>query len=169
MSSYRPRTLTEYLQVIWRRKLLFFLVAAVLLISTFIVIARIPDVFQSSASVVVAGKQEDRQVIASRVATITERINSRSFLEPLIERHGLYPESASRGAIEASVNRMRRDIKVSTKYRGDNPEMLTITFRHTDPNVAKDVTTDLVSTFEKMNQAVENQTVEQVTSVNSEL
>jgi uncharacterized protein involved in exopolysaccharide biosynthesis len=169
MSSYRPRTLTEYLQVIWRRKLLFFLVTAVLLISTFIVISRIPDVYQSSASVVVAGKQEDRQVISSRVATITERINSRSFLEPLVERHGLYPETTSRGAIEAAVGRMRRDIKVSTKYRGDNPEMLTITFRHTDPNVAKVVATDLVATFEKMNQAVENYTEDQVKTVSSEM
>src|SRR5215216_4888278 len=169
MSSYRPRTLTEYLQVIWRRKLLFFLVAAVLLISTFIVIARIPDVYQSSASVVVAGKQEDRQIIASRVATITERINSRSFLEPLVQRHGLYGESTARGTKEASVGRMRRDIKVSTKYRGDNPEMLTITFRHTSPTVAKDVATDLVSTFERMNQAVEQQAFEQSNAVNSEL
>jgi polysaccharide biosynthesis transport protein len=169
MSSYRPRTLTEYLQVIWRRKLLFFLVMSVLLISTFIVINRIPDVYQSSASVVVAGKQEDRQIISSRVATITERINSRSLLEPLVQRHGLYPETTAQGAMESAVNRMRRDIKVSTKYRGDNPEMLTITFRHTSPTVAKDVATDLVSTFEKMNLAVEQQTVEQVNSVNSEL
>ena len=169
MSSYRPRTLTEYLQVIWRRKALFFLVTAVLLISTFIVIASIPDVYTSSASVVVAGKQEDRQVIASRVATITERINSRSLLEPMVQRHGLYPEATARGAMESAVNQMRRDIKVSTKYRGDNPEMLTITFRHTSPTVAKDVATDLVSTFEKMNQAVEQQTEDQANSVNSEL
>ena len=140
-----------------------------MLISTYIVIARIPDLYQSSASVVVAGKQEDRQVIASRVATITERINSRSFLEPLIQRHGLYPENTQRGAIEAAVGRMRRDIKVSTKYRGDNPEMLTITFRHTNPAIAKEVATDLVSTFEKMNQAVEQQAQEQTNSVNSEL
>src|SRR5688572_29887475 len=109
MSSYRPRSVSEYLQVIWRRRLLFFLVAVVLLISTFIVIARMPDVYQSTASVVVAGKQEDRQIVASRFTTITERITSRSFLEPLIERHGLYSSTVARGAIEAAVNRMRKD------------------------------------------------------------
>lgn len=169
MSSYRPRSISEYLQVIWRRRLLFFLVAAVLLISTFIVIARMPDVYQSTASVVVAGKQEDRQIVSSRVTTITERINSRSFLEPLIERHGLYPSTVARGAMESAVNRMRKDIKVSTKYRGDNPEMLTITFRHTDPETAKNVAADLVSTFGKMNNAVEQRMTDQSNTISSEV
>ncbi len=169
MSSYRPRSLSEYLQVIWRRKSLFFLVAAVLLISTFIVIARMPDLYQSTASVVVAGKQEDRQIIASRVTTITERINSRSFLEPLIERHNLYSSAVARGAIESAVNSMRKDIKVSTKYRGDNPEMLTITFRHSDPETAKNVTTDLVSTFDRMNNAVEQRMTEQANNITTEI
>jgi uncharacterized protein involved in exopolysaccharide biosynthesis len=169
MSSYRPRSLSEYVQVIWRRRLLFFLVAAVLLISTFIVIARMPDFYQSTASVVVAGKQEDRQIIASRVTTITERINSRSFLEPLIERHNLYPSAVARGAIESAVNNFRKDIKVSTKYRGDNPEMLTITYRHTDPEKAKNVATDLVSTFDRMNNAVEQRMTEQANNITSEI
>lgn len=169
MSSYRPRSLSEYAQVIWRRKLLFFLIAAILLISTFIVIARMPDIYQSTASVVVAGKQEDRQIISSRVTTITERINSRSFLEPLIERHGLYSSAVARGAIESAVNSFRRDIKVSTKYRGDNPEMLTITYRHADPETAKNVATDLVSTFDRMNNAVEQRMTEQANNISTEL
>ena len=169
MSSYRPRSLSEYVQVIWRRRLLFFLVAAILLISTFIVIAKMPDFYQSTASVVVAGKQEDRQIIASRVTTITERINSRSFLEPLIERHGLYSSAVARGAVESAVNNFRRDIKVSTKYRGDNPEMLTITYRHTDPETAKNVATDLVSTFDRMNNAVEQRMAEQANNITTEL
>jgi uncharacterized protein involved in exopolysaccharide biosynthesis len=169
MSSYRPRSLSEYAQVIWRRRLLFFLVAAVLLISTFIVIARMPDLYQSTASVVVAGKQEDRQIISSRVTTITERINSRSFLEPLIERHNLYSSAVARGAIESAVNSFRKDIKLSTKYRGDNPEMLTITYRHTDPETAKNVTADLVSTFDRMNNAVEQRMTEQANNITTEI
>ncbi|HEX5733584.1 MAG TPA: Wzz/FepE/Etk N-terminal domain-containing protein [Blastocatellia bacterium] len=169
MSSYRPRSLSEYAQVIWRRRLLFFLIAAILLISTFIVIARMPDLYQSTASVVVAGKQEDRQIIASRVTTITERINSRSFLEPLIERHGLYSSAVARGAIESAVNSFRKDIKLSTKYRGDNPEMLTITYRHTDPETAKNVATDLVSTFDRMNNAVEQRMTEQANNISTEI
>jgi len=75
---------------------MFLLVSGLVLVSTFIVIARIADLYQSSASVVVAGKEEDRQAISSRVATLTERINSRAFLEPLIERHN----QVARGMLE---------------------------------------------------------------------
>src|SRR5882672_3373826 len=128
MSSFRPRTFAEYLQIIWRRRLLFLMVSGLVFVSTFIVIAGIADLYQSSASVVVAGKEEDRQAISSRVATITERINSRAFLEPVIERHGLYKSDVADGKIDLAVNRLRRDIKTETKYRGDNPETLTVAY-----------------------------------------
>src|SRR5215510_8427578 len=153
MASFRPRTLSEYLQVIWHRRLLFLLVGGLMFIATLVLIARLPDQYKSSASVVVAGNDEDRQSIAGRVATITERINSRAFLEPLIERHDLY--QGADGNMEASVASMRRDIKIDTKYRGDNPEILTIAYRNSDPAVARDVASDLVSTFARMNEAVQ--------------
>ncbi len=169
MGSFRPRTITEYLLILWRRKLLFTLVVLAMLIATYVAISRIPNVYQSSASVVVAGKQEDRSAIASRVTTITEKLTSRSFLQPLIERHNLYPNEMGRGAVEAAIGRMRKDIKIDAKYRGDNPEMLTIAFRNTDPAVAKDVATDLVSKFSNMNEAIEQETADQSSKIASEL
>jgi uncharacterized protein involved in exopolysaccharide biosynthesis len=71
--------------------------------------------------------------------------------------------------MESAVNAMRRDIKVSTKYRGDNPEVLTITYRSTDPETAKNVATDLVSTFDRMNNAVEQRMTEQANNITSEI
>ncbi len=161
--------MTEYLLILWRRKLLFTLVVLAMLIATYVAISRIPNVYQSSASVVVAGKQEDRSAIASRVTTITEKLTSRTYLEPLIERHNLYPNEMGRGAIEAAVGRMRRDIKIDAKYRGDNPEMLTIAFRNTDPAVAKEVATDLVAKFSNMNEAMEQEIADQGEKIASEL
>ena len=169
MSSYRPRTLPEYLQVIWSRKWLLFLIVAVMLISTFVVINRIPDQYQSTASVVVAGNQEDRQAVSARVATVTERINSRSFLEPLIARYGLYSKQVAAGAIDAAVSGMRRDIKVDTKYRNEMPETVSVTYRNPDPEIARTVATDLASTFARMNDAVERQTEERASQISSEL
>ena len=169
MGSFRPRTITEYLLILWRRKLLFTLVVLAMLIATYVAISRIPNVYQSSASVVVAGKQEDRSAIASRVTTITEKLTSRTYLEPLIERHNLYPNEMGRGAIEAAIGRMRKDIKIDAKYRGDNPEMLTIAFRNPDPAVAKVVATDLVSKFSDMNEAMEQQIADQSGQIASEL
>ena len=109
-----------------RRKLMIFLVSAVMLISTFFVISRIPDIYESRASVVVAGPQEDRQAVVTRVAAITERLNSRSFLETVIERHNLYPSAVQSGRMESAVGRLRRDIKVDTKWRNDRPEVLSM-------------------------------------------
>lgn len=165
----RPRTLIEYGQLIWRRKILCLFVVLLVLVSAFVVIAGIPAQYQSSGSVVVAGRQDDRQAIAARVATITERLNSRVFLESLIARHGLYPKQVENGAMAAAVNQLRRDIKVDVKYRGDNPEVLTITCRYGDPAVAKDVATDLVSTFGKMNDAVERQVEERGSQIDAEV
>src|SRR5262245_44639105 len=147
MSSYRPRSLGEYTQVIWRRRLMLFFVVAVMLISTFVVINGIPDMFQSSASVVVAGNHEDKQAVSARVATLTERINSRAFLEGVMRSHNLYPNDLAIGTIDNAAKKMRRNIKVDTSYRNDTPETITITYRHSDPAVAKGVVADLVSVF----------------------
>jgi uncharacterized protein involved in exopolysaccharide biosynthesis len=156
MSTFRPRSAVEYLNIIWRRKLLFLLAIAVMLGAALVVIGRIPDQCQASSSVVVAGKEIDRHTVAARVTTVTQRINSRLFLQPLIEEHNLYPDSGT-DSMESKVRRMRRDIKVDTKYRGDNPEMVTVAYRNQDPATAKEVATDLVAAFGKMNADVEQQ------------
>src|SRR5512138_803818 len=49
MPSFRPRTFTEYLQLIWQRRLLFFLVTLAMLLATFVIVRRIPDQYQSKA------------------------------------------------------------------------------------------------------------------------
>ena len=168
MSTFRPRSAVEYLNIIWRRKLLFFLAIAVMLGAALVVIGRIPDQYQSSSSVVVAGKEIDRHTVAARVATVTQRINSRSFLQPLIEEHNLYPDMPA-DAMEGKVRRMRRDIKVDTKYRGDNPEMVTVNYRNQDPATAKEVATDLVAAFGKMNADVEQQLDERSAEIEAEV
>jgi len=169
MTSFRPRTLPEYVQSLWRRKLLLFLVTAAMLTATFMVIASLPDTYQSKASVVIVGKQEDRQVIAGRVATINERIGSRSFLEPLIEKHNLYAVERARGGVESALARLREDIRVDTKYRGEIPEKLTISYRNHNPEIASAVAADLVSTVGKMNEAMQQSTIEEAATIEAEM
>lgn len=169
MGTFRPRSVTEYVQVIWRRKLLVFLVATVLLISTFFVISKIPDVYESRASVVVAAQQDNREAIQSRVAAISERLTSRSFLETVIERHNLYPAAVANGAIDSAVGRLRKNITVETRYRGDRPEALVISYRNGDPVIARTVNEDLVSLFGNMNEAIEKQRAKEIEDLNAEI
>jgi uncharacterized protein involved in exopolysaccharide biosynthesis len=169
MPSFRPRTFTEYLQLVWQRKLLVFFVSAAMLLATFIIVRRIPDQYQSKATIVVAGSQDDRNATAARVMTITERIYSRAFLEPMILRHNLYPKEVERGAMESAVSRMRKDIKVDTKYRGDYPESLTIAYRNPNAEAAQAVASDLVETFGSMNQAIAGRFDEEANQISTEV
>ena len=166
MTSFRSRTFSEYLEIIWRRKLLIFLLASVMLISTFLVIDRLPNVYESHATVVTSGAFTDRAAVNARVAASTERLASRAFLEPIIERYDPYN---SNGNVDAAVDRMHQDVKVETTYRSDFPERLTISYRHTDPAIAQNVATDLVSVFGKMNEAIEKQAAETARNLASEI
>jgi uncharacterized protein involved in exopolysaccharide biosynthesis len=166
MTNFRPRTITEYLQLIWRRRLLFFLVAAGMLIATFLFVSQLPSIYEARATVVTAAGQNDRQTVNARVAATTERLTSRSFLEPVISRNDPYQNN---GNIDASIARIRQDLKVDTTYRNDYPERVTIAYRHTDPAVAAAMAVELVSAFGNMNEAMTKQAAESASSLASEI
>jgi len=166
MTSFRSRSFTEYAQIIWRRKLLIFLLAAGMLISTFFVIDRLPNVYESRATVVTSIATSDRQVVNARVAAATERLTSRAFLEPVINKYDPYNNS---GNLDAAIAEMRQDLKVDTIYRSDYPERLTIAYRHRDPVMARNVATELVTVFGKMNEAVEKQSADTAAGLAAEI
>ena len=166
MTSFRSRTLTEYFQIIWRRKLLIFLLAVGMLISTFFVIEKLPDVYEARATVVTSAALTDRQIVNTRVASTTERLGSRAFLEPVIKKYDPYNNAKN---VEAAIADLRQDMKIDTTYRADYPERLTITYRHTDPAVAMKVATELVSVFGKMNDAVEKQASDNLSALATEI
>src|SRR6185436_11397453 len=137
MESFRSRTFTEYVQVIWRRKLLIFLISAGMMLSTYFVINGLPNVYESRATVVISGQLNERQAVNARVSAATEQMTSRAFLEPILERHS--PYGARSGNFDAAIGEIRQNIKIDTFYRSDFPERLAIAYRHTDPEVAKSV------------------------------
>src|SRR5262245_57968001 len=151
MTNFRPRTISEYLQLIWRRKMLFFLVASGMLLATFVLVGAMPNVYEARATVVAASPSSDRQTVNARVAATTERLPSRGSLEPVISRNDPYDNNAN---IDASIAQIRQDLKVDTTYRNDYPERVTIAYRHTDPAVAKAMAVEFVSAFGTMNDAM---------------
>ncbi|HEY7913569.1 MAG TPA: Wzz/FepE/Etk N-terminal domain-containing protein [Blastocatellia bacterium] len=169
MASFRPRSFTEYLQIIWRRKLLIFLVTILMLISTFFVIRGLPNVYESRAAIVVTGHKESQQAVAARVAAIHQGMLSHSFLRDVVERHNLSPGAGVGAISDASVARLRKDITVETKWRDDRPETILIAYRNSNPVAAQAVATDLVSLFGKMNEDIEKQTAEEATALNAEI
>ncbi len=171
MGSLRPRNLIEYVQIIWRRRLLFFFMAVVMLISSFFVIKGIPTLYESRALIVVYGNKYDDQTNGAQMAAVTEQVTSRSNLEALIQKYSLYNLN-SEAELEGAVDGMRKAVKLDTKNRGDRPgfpESFTLSYRHREPATAKQVVTDLLSIFDRANDAAARQATDELIAVNAEI
>ena len=169
MGSFRPRSIIEILQTLWRRKLLVVLVAAVFAVAAFLVIVNVPRLYESRALIVVSGAIYDRNANGAQIATVTEQMTSRSNLESLVDRYQLYPETKR---IDLRVQNLQTDIKFETKYRSDSqgfPESFSIAYRHTDPSTAQHIVSELVSIFDQANSVLEKQATEEVQRVKTEV
>src|SRR5262245_17242283 len=151
MIYIRPRRITEYLEIIWRRKTLFVLMTSALLISTSYIVRRVPNLYESRASVVITAPTTDERLVqAVPFNLLTQQLTSRANLEQLLERYNLYPDIKDQ---DRAIKKLEKAIKIDTKMRSypETPDSVTIMFRHHDPISAQRVVTDLVSPFEDAN------------------
>src|SRR2546427_5911883 len=112
------------LLAIWsRRKWLAMLAFAGPMAVGMSLVAFLPNIYRSTATVLVARQQIPEAFVRStvtsaletRLHTISQEILSRSRLEALINRFGLYSDLQGRLAFEEIIRRMRRDIKLELK------------------------------------------------------
>src|SRR5499427_2147662 len=165
MEILRPRGLFEYLGILWRKKLLIFLVAASVSIATLQIIRRIPNVYESHASIVISnqgnGGNDDRPLASPPLTALTQRMTSQGNLTEIVRRYDLYPQTPGVAPDPgAAVERLRKAIKIDIKMRNyypDGPESLTISYRYNDPAIAKRVVADLISIFDETNAAIRRQ------------
>jgi len=83
--------------------------------------------------------------LGERLRTISQQVTSRTNLEATIERYGLY--RGTDALMEEKVNRCRSAIGVNVGRGGAGGNTFEITFRHTEPEKAKEVTNALASNF----------------------
>jgi uncharacterized protein involved in exopolysaccharide biosynthesis len=168
MGILRPRGLFEYVEILWRKKLLIFLVAASVSIATLLIIRRIPNVYESHASIVVSNQgngqgngNDDRLLPSPSFTALTQRMTSDGNLTAIIRRYDLYHQTPGRiQDPNVAVERLRRSVKIDIKMRNyypEAPESLTISYRYTDPAIAQRVVADLVSIFEQTNVTMRRQ------------
>src|SRR4030095_2942881 len=164
MVIMRPRGPFEYLGILWRKKLLIILVAASVSIATLEIIRRIPNVYESHSLIVISNQangNDDRSPSSPPLAALTQRMTSEGNLTQIVRRYDLYPQTP--GAVPdpgAAVERLRKAVKIDIKMRNyypDAPESLTISYRYTDPVIAKRVVADLISIFDETNAAIRRQ------------
>jgi uncharacterized protein involved in exopolysaccharide biosynthesis len=167
METLRPRGVFEYLEILWRKKLLIFLVAASVLSATLLIIRRIPNLYESRSLIVISGQaNDDQSPQGAPLAALTQQMVSLGNLTAIVRRYNLYPPASGKAPdLEMAVARLRRDIKSEIKMRNyypDAPESLTISYRYTDPTVAQRVVADLVSMFEQANVTMREQAATEV-------
>ncbi len=149
----------DRLRAIWsRRKWLGLVVAVVPFAAGMSVLMGLPELYQSSALVLIERQQVPeafvRPTVTSqlevRLQTISQEILSRSRLEGLINRFNLYPELRGAGA-EAAVERMRGDIWLQLKSadagRAGATTAFLLSYRGRDPQTIAAVTNTLASFY----------------------
>lgn len=164
MEILRPRGLSEYLGILWRKKLLILLVAASVSIATFLIIRRIPNVYESHALIVISNQgngNNDPSLSSPPLSALTQRMTSQGNLTEIIHRYDLYHQTPGVAPNPgAAVERLRKAIKIDIKMRNyypDAPESLTISYRYTDSVIAQRVVADLISIFDQTNAAIRRQ------------
>jgi hypothetical protein len=139
-----------------------------MLIATYIAIGSVRDVYEARALIAISAQSSDeRAAIDVQVATVNQYLLSHSNLEPLVRHYNPYGPGAD---LEGSVQRMRRDIKLDVKLRDyypQFPESFTISYRHTDPQLAMQITDDLASFFNNTNEMMEKRANEEYRELDS--
>ena len=127
----------ELAGAVWRRrKWLATLVFLVPLTAATSVIAFVPNLYQSTATVLVDRQQVPEAFVRStvtseletRLRSISQEILSRSRLDSVINRFGLYAKLRAAQPPEAIIERMREDIRLDlrgsdSQRRGSTMEM----------------------------------------------
>jgi uncharacterized protein involved in exopolysaccharide biosynthesis len=175
MEFMRPRGPFEYLGILWRKKLLIVAVAASVSIATSQIIRRIPNVYESHALIAVSnqGNGNDGSPLVPSLSTLTQRMTSQVNLTEIVRRYDLYNRTP--GVVydpDVAVERLRRSVKVDIKMRNyypDAPESLTVSYRYSDPVIARSVVADLISIFEQTNDATRRRAATELERFNGQV
>jgi len=146
---------------VWsRRKWLAILAFAVPFSAAVSLITFLPNIYRSTATVLVDRQQIPEafvratvtSALETRLHTISQEILSRTRLEELIARFGLYPDLRKRVPSEEVIQRMRSDIKLELKQVDvREPRQatvaFTISFQGSDPQTVALVTNTLASFY----------------------
>ncbi|HEX8285861.1 MAG TPA: GNVR domain-containing protein [Pyrinomonadaceae bacterium] len=156
--DFRQRTPGELARMVWRRKWLILLPTAAVAVAVGYVVWRLPNVYESTTLLTVrpasiatesVGQLSDSD-LTLRINNITQEVTSRSSLQPLIEKFGLYARERARGeSMEELVERMRtRDLKITLNTtRNDITNGFYLSFRGYEPRSTQAVTEALARKY----------------------
>ncbi len=156
----KPSPVDAILGIVRRRKWLAAIAFAVPFTALVSAAAVLPDVYRSTAMVLVDRQQVPEAFVKStvtsgletRLQTITQEILSRTRLEELIARFGLYPDLKKRLSPDALIERARHDIQLEIKGAGPSAHgtamiAFAISYRGSNPRTVAQVANTLASSY----------------------
>ncbi|MBS1788263.1 MAG: hypothetical protein JST85_11095 [Acidobacteria bacterium] len=167
MKNFRPRTMLEYVRMLWRRKLIIVLFSVAIMIAAYNSLRLVRNVYEASALVAISIQtSEERSAVDVQVASVNQHLLSRANLEPIIRRYRLYNNKDEN--VDSAIEALRKDVKVETKVRDYYPQFpisFTITYKNNDPVIAMQVTNDLISYFNNSNDRLEKQNADEANAL----
>jgi polysaccharide chain length determinant protein (PEP-CTERM system associated) len=145
MKDFKNLNVVDWLLIFWRRKWYFLPTLIVIAVGTTIYALRIPQVFRSETKIqidtAVVSQDYVRPIVQSspteRINAIREQIQSRSFLQQIIERFSLNGYGSTKEFVmEEAINGLSNNIKVVNGLG----TTFTLSFAATEPSFARDVT-----------------------------
>lgn len=162
----------DYLGMIWRQKMWIILPLIGGILIAGVLIVKLPKIYRSTTLILVEAQKVPEEYVKSavsgtvegRLSTIQQQIMSRSLIEKIINKFGLYPENSNGVITEETISRMRNNIEVRTTVaRNDNIEAFSLSFQGKDPVMVMNVTNELASLFIEENLKIREQLVEGTT------
>ena len=164
-SETRSRSQVDTVLAVWsRRKWLAILAFVAPLAAGVSLIAFLPNIYRSAATVLAERQQVPdffvrstvTSAIETRIQTISQEVLSRSRLEALINRFGLYADLRERVPLEGVIERMRGDISLrlkSLELKGlrEASVAFTISYQGSDPGTVSTVTNTLAAFYNEEN------------------
>jgi succinoglycan biosynthesis transport protein ExoP len=176
------KTPGEYLSVLRRRKGQILAVAAlVTAIATAIAIG-LPPVYRSTATILVQEQEIPPDLVRStitsfadeRIQVISQQVMTRAVLLGLVDKYGLYEKYRQRATNEEILERMRKDIKLTTVNadisdrssgrRVNATIAFTLSYDAPQADRAQKVVTELASLYLNENAKVRQQSVAETTA-----
>ncbi|MEO6392718.1 MAG: GNVR domain-containing protein [Pyrinomonadaceae bacterium] len=158
-AEFRQRKPGEYVHIFWRRKWLIILPALAVASAIALVVWRLPNVYESTALLIVQPPtipnmvmpaSTDSGALSSRLDSMTQQVQSRSSLEPMIQKYNLYEKERKSGVpMETIVDVMRQHIVVDIERGGEERQApsFRIKYRGREAASTKAVTAELSAQY----------------------
>ncbi len=170
MLGDRELSFNDYWVIVRRRRWVMLVPMLVLPVLAFLISLKLDDRYTSQTLVLVEQQKVPDKFVTSvvpeqvteRLATMQEQILSRTRLQPIIERFGLFKDQQGDVPMEELVGRMRQAVSVSpvradfASQTGGLPGFH-IAFTADDPRVAQQVCAEITSMFMEENLKIREQ------------